>query len=166
MLNLFILTPLDINAWLAGFSDGDGSFDIRISDTTGRVDTCFELVQSRINHELAIKYLPIIESIAAFILTKLTISLVTNASGSISKRLRARTTTRSGSGIIALYFTIFPLLSSKWNNFIGWRSVYSRILLRKTKSEQDLQAIKNLKNSHNSRRTLINWDHLTKFYRR
>lgn len=139
------ISPLYSNAWLAGFAEGDGSFDIRTNESPRRVETVFELVQSRIDLELVAKYISIMENVATFMLSKLDTYQVTNPSGTISKRLQTRNTSRAGAGIMAQYFTLFPIFSSKRNNFESWRSVYVRILLRKTKSDEDFLAVNAIK---------------------
>lgn len=159
-------SPLYGNAWLAGFADGDASFEIRVTDSSRRVEVTFDLVQSRVNSALINKYLPVLESIAAFLLAKVTTSVVTNLSGTLSTRIRIRNTSRVGAGIIAQYFTLYPLGSSKWLNFVGWRSVYAKLLLGETKSQAGYDSAKTIKAGHNSRRTVFDWNHLSSFYER
>ena len=159
-------SPLYGNAWLAGFADGDASFEIRVTDSSRRVEVTFDLVQSRVDSVLINKYLPVLESIAAFLLAKVTTTLVSNLSGTLSTRLRIRNTSRVGAGIVAQYFTLYPLRSSKWLNFVDWRSVYTALLLGKTKSQAGYDSVKIVKAGHNSRRTVFDWSHLSSFSER
>jgi len=158
------LSPLYTNAWLAGFADADGSFYVYA--TPKRVSVSFELVQSRVDHALIDRYLPIMQAIATFLLSKLGITLATNLSGSISKRMRARNTALAGAGVAAAYFTRFPLLTSKHLDFVAWRSVYARILVRQAKDGEGLTDVQALKESTNSKRKVFTWDHLKTLYTR
>ncbi|RYE25700.1 MAG: hypothetical protein EOP51_03240 [Sphingobacteriales bacterium] len=158
------VSPLYSNAWLAGFADADSCFYIYA--TPSRVSLSFELVQGRVDHELIHRYLPIMQAIAAFLFAKLGFHKVRNASGSITQKLRARNTALAGAGVAATYFTSYPLLSSKWLNFLAWRPVYAKIVLRQAKDDEGYSEIKALKDSTNRGRTVFTWDHLKNMYTR
>lgn len=110
--------------------------------------------------------MPIIKVLCSFLLARLGKNLIRNASGTISTRLRARNTSLAGAGIVAKYFTAFPLMSSKMSDLKNWREVYAIIIMRQAKSESGFTEAKKLKESINSRRTIFTWDHLSKFYTR
>jgi hypothetical protein len=159
-------SPLYSNAWLAGFADGDACFTVTASEATGRVGTTFELVQSRVDLEHIDKYYPIMQALAAFLFSKLGTTLVKNASGTMSKRLRARNTAQAGAGAAAMYFTSFPMLSSKQLDFEAWRSAYARTVLRQAKTGDGFAEMRKLKESMNSKRSQFTWDHLQRTYTR
>lgn len=159
-------SDIQSNAWFAGFTEGDGSFDIRTTESSKRVDVCYELVQSRVDKSLIDKYIPVMESISAFLLAKLSYSAVKNISGTISHRLRARTTNRVGSGVVLRYFYRFPLFSSKFLNYQDWCRVYSIMAAGNAKTKKGYQQVKAIKAGHNTRRKTHTWDHLHNFYRR
>jgi hypothetical protein len=67
-------SQLNTNSWLAGFAEGDGSFQIRISEGRYRhVATSFELCQGRDDPALFQAYKPIMETIASFLLANLSV---------------------------------------------------------------------------------------------
>lgn len=65
--------PLNTNAWLSGFSEGDSSFQIRITEGLqyNHLSTTYFISQSRLNSELFESYKDIMESIAHLFLAKL-----------------------------------------------------------------------------------------------
>jgi hypothetical protein len=67
------------NAWLAGFIDADGSFDIRVSQTSGgssknRVSARLRLEQRKVDPSTGVSYLNIMTSIATTLGVSLNIS--------------------------------------------------------------------------------------------
>lgn len=73
------ISPLGDNSWLAGFSSGDGTFEVRTTEKLDFINnkiarhfsTTFSLFQSRIDPELLLAYKPIMETISTFLLAKL-----------------------------------------------------------------------------------------------
>lgn len=61
-------SPLECNAWLAGFIEADGSFQVRtaLASKVKRLALSFELTQARVNHDGA-PSLPIMTAIANFL---------------------------------------------------------------------------------------------------
>lgn len=111
------------------------------------------------------RYIPLLESIAAMLLAKVTTSFVTNLSGTISKRLKCRNTSRAEAGMISQYLTLYPLLSSKHLNFLCWRQVYCMLMVGSTKTTAGYNKVKKLKETHNSRRSDLDWTHLKDTYK-
>jgi DNA-binding transcriptional regulator YhcF (GntR family) len=75
-----------------------------------------------------------------------------------------KTNTLASNFIISNYLNIYPLFSSKFNNF---QDFYKVLLLIKNKehlNEKGKDLIFNIKNKMNNRRTEFVWDHLQKFY--
>lgn len=64
------------------------------------------------------------ETIAVFLLSRVSVTFVKNLSGTISKRIRCRNSSRAVAGVVAQSMTIFPLFSSKYENFLVWRKIY------------------------------------------
>lgn len=147
-------SPLHSNAWLAGFAEGDGSFDIRASVTPSRtrIETTFELVQSRIDMNLIKRYRPLMQVLATFLLASLTEALQKNRSGTVSKRLRARNTSRQGAATVVGYFSQYPLFTSKWLDFLNWREVYTLVATRESKTAEGLAKVQAIKDNHNKSR--------------
>lgn len=168
--------PLDIsnlntNAWLSGFSDGDASFQIRV--TKGKkyniISVTYELSQSRINIESLELYRPIMELISKLCLSKVTaIHLSKFDRTGTQMGLRVRNTNISGAINIKEYFDKFPLFSSKYLDFLCWSEALQLILDKVHLNKENNSGIiklENLKNSMNNKRTYFNWDHLTNFYK-
>jgi len=108
-------SQLNTNSWLAGFAEGDASFQIRTTEGRYRhVATSFELSQGRDDPALFQAYKPIMETIASFLLANLSVIHLSNFNRT-GKQLfwRARNSSQAGSQIVANYFTQFPLFSSK-----------------------------------------------------
>lgn len=115
-------SPLSSNGWLAGFNDGDGSFQIRCTETRAyrRVETSYELTQSRINPNLFAAYRLMMVLISTFTLAKLG-ERVRKVIGSPDRHLYlVRNTSQLGANVLTNYFNLFPLLSSKYLDFLAW----------------------------------------------
>lgn len=158
------MSPLHSNAWLAGFVEGDASFFIDARPT--RVSTSVDIVQSRVNLELIARYKPIMEAIAGLLLTVIGSTIVKNASGTVSERLRCRTTAMAGSLIIASYLARYPLRSSKHLDFLAWREVLIMQVMRESVTDEGRLKASSIKATMNTKRTVYTWDHLDNFYTR
>jgi len=156
-------SPLYSNAWLAGFADGDGSFYI---NTIGkRVAAYFELVQSRTDLALIERYKPIMTAIAGMLMCSCGIKEVCNASGTVSLRLRARTTALAGNLIVAKYLSRFPLFSAKHLDSLVWRQVVAMQVSRDNVTDAGRQEVTRLKTTYNSKRDTFTWQHHKSFYK-
>lgn len=149
------------NAWLSGFIDADGSFDIRVSQTSGtsnknRVAARFRLEQRKKDPITGESYLEVLTAIASALGVSLNRSIhnenieyfIVSASSAKSREL------------IVNYLSQFPLYSSKRLNYLDWLECH---FLIKNKSHTTLEGRKtalNLKLGMNSKRTYYNWDHL------
>lgn len=71
--------------------------------------------------DLIERYRPLMQVLATFLLASLTEALQKNRSGTVSKRLRARNTSRQGAATVVGYFSQYPLFTSKWLDFLNWR---------------------------------------------
>nr|AVR57723.1 LAGLIDADG homing endonuclease [Termitomyces sp. T132] len=149
------------NAWLAGFIEADGSFDIQVSQTSGgspknRVSARLRLEQRKLDPKTGDSYLNIMTSIA----TALGVSLNTSIhNDKVEYFLISASSTKSRS-IIVNYFSQFPLFSSKRLNYLDWLACHYLIVSKNhTTLEGRKQALK-LKSSMNRKRTYFNWDHL------
>ncbi len=148
-------TPLLNNAWLSGFIDADGSFQIRTSlkSKYTRLACSFELEQTFLSKH-GLSMFPIMESIATLINVKVNkVRLNTK-----SPLYRIRTSTVNQNMIIINYLTLFPLKSSKYLDFKDWSQVVSFFSERKHKINID--KIVELKQGINNNRIFFNWDHL------
>jgi len=179
------LLPLDYsslasNSWLAGFSEGDSSFQIRLTKPSenrkgkgksyNRVATTFELSQSRTDPDLFEKYEGIMQIIAVYLLAKLSIvNLSTYDRLGTQTTWRTKNTSLAGALVLVNYFNQFPLYSSKHLDFLCWSEAYFLIKNKQhfiKNGVEGLNRIEHLKNSMNNKRVDFNWDHLNNFYTR
>lgn len=158
------------NAWLSGFIDADGSFNLNIRtirylrkvDTNkenkdkNRVESRFRLEQ-RINHPITnSSYFFIIDIIAKTFLVKTKTSI-----HNIDKQYYSISIT-SPKKLIKLinYLIKYPLFSSKRINFNDFKSSVGIILRKEHLKNQD--KFIEIKNQINNKRTKFNWDFLEK----
>ena len=117
------------NAWLSGFIEADGSFDIRVSQTSGgssknRVSARLRLEQRKVDPNTRLSYLDVMSSIA----TALGVSLkISTHNDNVEYFLISASSTKSRL-IIVNYFTRFPLFSSKRLNYLDWLACHKLII--------------------------------------
>jgi len=149
------------NAWLAGFIEADGSFDIRVSQTSGgssknRVSARLRLEQRKVDPDTGVSYFDIMTSIA----TALGVSLkLSTHNGNVEYFLISASSTKSRS-IIVNYFTQFPLFSSKRLNYLDWLACHYLIVSNNHLTPEGRDQALGLKSGMNSKRTFFKWDHL------
>jgi hypothetical protein len=148
------------NAWLAGFIEADGSFDIRVSQTStsinNRVSARLRLEQLQIYPVTNASYSDIMSAIA----TALGITLSSSThNGCVEYFLISATSAKARANIVS-YFTMFPLFSSKRLNYLDWLTVHNMILNKTHTTPEGRELALNIKSGMNSKRTYLNWDHL------
>lgn len=149
------------NAWLAGFIEADGSFDIRVSQTSGgstknRVSARLRLEQRKVDPNTGLSYLDVMTSIAS----ALGVSLKSSRhNGNVDYFLISASSTKSRV-IIVNYFTRFPLFSSKRLNYLDWLACHYLIVSKNHTRQEGRDLALKLKSGMNSKRTYFNWDHL------
>jgi len=76
------------NAWLSGFSEGDSTFQIRISEGIkyNNITTTYEISQTRLNPSLLEDYKPIMESIANLFFSNVSIINLINLIDQVNKK--------------------------------------------------------------------------------
>jgi hypothetical protein len=173
-LDKFPLDHSDLkdNAWLSGFSEGDSTFQIRVTEGIpyNHVSTTYEISQGRQDLTLLASYKPIMQDIANLFLAQLgTVFLSTYDRLGKQKFVRARNVSQAGAQEVVNYFNKFPLFSSKYLDFLSWAEAQKLITnkLHLTKNgPEGLDRIKSLKNTMNNNRSVFSWEHLNDFYRR
>lgn len=154
-------SDMDSNAWLAGFIDADGSFDINVRfKSEGRpknsVKLRMRLEQRMIDPYSGLSYNSIFTKIARFLSVKLAISHHNQG-----KEYYLITVRRiSNLSILVKYFSSYPMFSSKRLNFEDLRTRYTMVINKEHLTEVGRIKIKSIKMGMNSRRTFYNWDHL------
>ena len=148
-------TSLFNNAWLSGFIDADGSFQVRTSlkSKYTRLACSFELEQTFFSKH-GISILPIMESIALLLNVK--VNKVRLNRKSPLYRIRSSTVTQNN--IIIQYLKTFPLKSSKYLDFQDWMKIV-KYFEEKT-HKINVSKIVELKLGMNNNRIYFNWDHL------
>lgn len=175
-----ILKPLDNsdledNSWLAGFSEGDGSFNVNITwpDETkrkyGQLRLTFEIVQTRLDEILFRKYENIMSKIAIFCGSKLEKRKVTRFDRlGYQEGWRARVVNRKGMTNLVHYFDKYPLFGSKYFSYRDWRTVYTMLIVNKEHIGKNklyvYNKIKTIQSEMNNKCKTYTWDHLINFY--
>ena len=152
-------SPLDSNAWLSGFIDADGYFGVGLSSK--RVSCVFELVQA-ISDKKGNDKKDIMLRLATF--ANVNLNTASKAYVQSKSQYVVKTNTLASNFIISNYLNIYPLFSSKFNNFQDFYKVLFLIKNKDHLTEKGKDLIFNIKNSMNNRRTEFVWDHLQKFY--
>lgn len=168
--------PLDSNAWLAGFIDGDGHFYVRVSGANkkrnyGVVECRFELSQAQKT--------PIRSSVAKYgvaehglskynfmkdIGTILGCSLKEVRVDSKHPQYLVRTINLASNIKLESYLDKYPLFSSKFLNYKDWLKVLEHKKIIKYDTDY-IEKIIEIKNGMNNKREAFIWDHLQRFYK-
>lgn len=160
--------PLDennflFNPWLSGMTDSDGCFNIALCGAygltnylnKGRVICSYTLKQRIIDRSTNLSCIPFMTYLANFFECKINhkndndIVFVVQAN---SKHY-----------LVKFYFEKFPLMSSKYLNYLSY--IQALNYLGKRLNYQEIIEIKKIKDSMNTKRTYYNWDHLNNFYK-
>lgn len=166
-------SPLNSNAWFAGFSDADGCFSITTYDRKKNgvflrtsVQTSFRIeVKQNYSREVAPEqggssFFLIMSEISHF----LTVNLYTRTRKTKDKVFYAFAVvahnTRSHE-ILHEYFSRFPLYSSKFLAYKDWCLVQE--LHKGSLTKENLEKIKEIKSQFNSKRTVFDFSHLKNF---
>nr|YP_010714059.1 LAGLIDADG homing endonuclease [Fuscoporia gilva]WDD39622.1 LAGLIDADG homing endonuclease [Fuscoporia gilva] len=171
-------SPIDSNNWFSGFSDADGIFSINIHKRSGknstRVQLYYRLEIKQTYHKLDSEgtktgFFPIMSKLANF----LGVNVYSRSRYINDKQFFSYTViahNKSSLNKIVKYFTIYPLLSSKYLDFKDWLYVLEKQTnFSQTSNIQKLpntyveEAIK-IRQNFNKTRTTYNWDHLKNSY--
>lgn len=149
------------NAWLAGFIEADGSFDIRVSQiTTGsiknRVSARLRLEQRKLDPVTNASYSDIMSAIA----TALGITLSSSKHNGGVEYFLISATSAKARAILVSYFTNYPLYSSKRLNYLDWLTIHNLIVNKTHTTPEGRELALKLKSGMNSKRSYLNWDHL------
>lgn len=148
------------NAWLSGFSDADGNFNISISSRrkskNKRISISFRLELKKDE-----TYFLICSKIANYFGVSLYIrERIINKNVYFSYLIVAHSILSHEK--VCLYFDKYPLFSSKYLNYLDWKRIH---LLQKTKKiNENFNICLFIKNSFNNKRKIFLWDHLSFFY--
>nr|BBE20912.1 intronic protein at intron 2 of cox1 gene [Tricholoma matsutake] len=148
-------SPLNNNSWLAGFIDADGSFYIRFS--IKQIICKFSLEQRMIYPKTKESFEIILNYISLFLNVKLAIRSRLNYKDSY---YIIRVENQHSIQNLIDYLDNYPLLSSKYLDYLEWKKAFIVIKNKNHFSEEGKILILVAKNSMNNNRNYFNWDHL------
>lgn len=170
-------SPINSNAWLAGFADADGGFTINITDRkknakiTGKRVQVFFRIEVRQNYHRNVtelqggnSYFNILTNIARF----LAVNLYTRSRQQKDKVFYSFTVISHNTQshqILRNYFDKFPLYSSKYLAYKDWCEVLD-LMKENTLTIENLDKIKAIKAQFNSKRKVFDFSHLNSLTRR
>ena len=168
------VSPIDSNAWLAGFTDGDGNFTINIINrkkrnilTIKRIQVFFriELRQNYHRDMSAIQggtsYYEILIKIARYLgvnlysRSRIQKDKIFNSFMVISHNIQSHIK-------VINYFDRFPLYSSKHLAYKDWKYIVKLLLKRKGKilSNEEILEVEKIKAQFNNKRKIFDFSHL------
>lgn len=154
-------SPLTSNAWLSGFMEADGSFQVRttLSGKYPKSECKFEISQRQLDHN-GKSNLEFLEKIAEFLLT----AVKSIRQDRPKPEYRVRTTSLQANLILCNYLENYPLFGTKYLDSKDWMKVVSIFEKGAHKSKTGIEKIVQIKSSMNDKRTNFTWDHLQDFY--
>lgn len=154
-------SPLASNAWLSGFIEADGSFQVRtsLSGKYPKLECKLEIFQRQTDHN-GNNNLGFLEKIAEFLLTTVKSIRLDRP----NPEYRVRTTNLQGNLSLCNYLTNFPLFGTKHLDANDWMKVVEMFEKGQHKDKTGIEKIVKIKSSMNDKRTTFVWDHLQDFY--
>jgi len=167
-------SPINSNAWLAGFTDGDGNFSINLINrkkrgviTTKRVQAFFR-IELRQNYHRNVSadlggtsYFVILNKIASYLGVKL-LSRTREQKDKIYYSFIVISHSLTSHKKVLEYFDNFPLYSSKYLAYKDWSYVVNKSISRggKPLNQEDILEIERIKAQFNNKRKLFDFSHL------
>jgi len=153
-------SSIESNAWLAGFVDADGHFQISLegkyklnkplSFNRGRVKCIFSIKQRVTDKLTGDSCVPFMSKIASYFQCKIKYES-NNEMTFLAQADSKHYLTRS-------YFDNYPLMTSKYLDYLCFLQGLN--YLGKRLTDQEIVHIQVIKSSMNKNRTFFNWDHL------
>ena len=168
------LSPIDSNAWLAGFTDGNGNFSINITNrkkkgviTTKRIQAFFriELRQNYHRNVSSIQggtsYYEILIKIARYLSVNLYSRSRIQKDKIFNSFMVISHNIKSHNKVID-YFNHFPLYSSKYLAYKDWKFVVELLIKREGKNltNEEILEVEKIKAQFNNKRLLFDFSHL------
>lgn len=148
-------SPLYTNAWLAGFIDADGGFYIRFS--LKQLICKFHLEQRQIYPKTLESYETILSKVCLFLQVKL---FTRDRRSYKNSYYQIRVERQASINILINYLDQHTLFSSKYLDYLDWKSAFTIILNKDHFTLKGREYILSHKNNMNNKRTYFNWDHL------
>lgn len=168
------LSPIDSNAWLAGFTDGDGNFSITLTNrkkkgnvTSKRIQAFFRIELRQTYHRnVSIEqggssYFVILSKIATYLSVNLYSRIREQKDKSFYAFMVISHSAASHAKVIS-YFERFPLYSSKYLAYKDWSYVVQQAKLRAGKilTQKEISEVEIIKAQFNSKRKSFDFSHL------
>lgn len=169
-------SSLGDNPWLAGFIEADGSFhcgfDLNENGIANRVRCYMTLSQKQLYRAKSETGLAekdnsnfyIMEKIQEFLEVKTVNNIKRIKQDYIEEAYVVRTNKKSSCDILINYLKVYPLFSSKHQDFLDWSKAYHIKVSQEFKTLDGTSKLLSIKNSMNTKRTQFNWDSLNEFY--
>lgn len=167
-------SDIQSNAWLAGFTDGDGNFSITLTDrkkrgeiSTKRVQAFFRLEirqnyhRSVAEYQGGISYFQILSKITAYLEVNL-LSRTRHVKDKVFHAFMVISHSNISHAKVINYFDNFPLYSSKYLAYLDWNRVVKQINLRNGKklTKEEILEVAKIKSQFNSKRKIFDFSHL------
>jgi len=168
------LSPIDSNAWLAGFSDGDGNFSILLTNrkkkgniTSKRIQTFFRIELRQTYHrdvsaeQGGVSYYTILNKIATYLGVNL-YSRTREQKDKVFYAFMVISHNASSHAKVISYFNRFPLYSSKYLAYKDWSYVVEQARLRAGKilTQKEISETEIIKAQFNNKRKSFDFSHL------
>ena len=154
-------SSLNSNAWLSGFIEADGSFQVRttITGKNPKYECKLEICQRRIDHN-GYSNLEFLQSIAKLLNTEVK-EIRSNRS---FPEYRVRTVSVKGNLNAKNYLMNYPLFGTKFLDSKDWMAIVDMFVKNEHKTTEGKEKMTEIKSCMNNKRTVFTWDHLQKFY--
>lgn len=140
------------NSWFAGFTEADGHFGIKYVESKPKSETRkrsvsesvslkFRLDQRAYDKPTSSNMLPFMENLASFL--RCTVKSY-NSNKSHSEVLSLSVTSLDNIKLLINYFSKYPLLGEKWDNYNKWSTVYYMIISKEHLTEKGRLEIRSL----------------------
>lgn len=167
-------SKLENNSWLSGFIEADGNFycgfKLNKENIADNLKTYMRITQKRSYGTNSNKLFNnnnsnflIMDKIREFLKIKKVNEIKRIKKGYIELSYEIRTSKILSCEIITNYLYIYPLFSSKHQDFLSWCKFNNIRLSREYKTIEGTTKLKSIKNSMNTLRTQFNWDSLNDF---
>jgi hypothetical protein len=149
-------SPINSNAWLAGFIDSDGSFTIKgFSSENLRTYLGFHFyLGQRVKDVSGESLEKVMQILSDFLKTKLRTRTIYGF-----EQFVVNTSSKESNLILVNYLNTYPLLSSKYLDYKDWEEALNFYINKLHKDPKHLEKIRLLKQNMNTGRTKFNWSH-------
>ena len=168
------LSPIDSNAWLAGFTDGDGNFSITLTNRKKKGNINSKRVQAFFRIELrqtyhrdvsvqqgGVSYYVILNKIATFLNVNL-LSRTREQKDKVFYAFMVISHSAASHAKVINYFERFSLYSSKYLAYKDWSYVVEQMKLRagKVLTQKEISEVEMIKSQFNNKRKSFDFSHL------